>query len=270
MANLEALVPLGGGMKLLDRQVFTGSGTWTKPADYAGNVAAGAGKLWLARVIGSGASGSGGSVASPGAGGPGGGYTIDWGAISLAGATETVTVGASVAGALGVVGLPGNPSSFGALVVAGGGGAPDTAAPGSSEALPMGGTGTYPGGGVTYVIPNGTALSAPGSFSTGGGGAGGGATATSGSKGGDGTTALGGAGGVTGATGANGTAGTNSTKNGPGGGGGGGGRGSAGNGGTGGAGGNYGGGGGGGGRGSVAGGAGGASGPGIVVVEVWG
>ena len=100
-------------------QVFTGDGTYTKPAGLA---------RARVEVIGAGG-GSGGCAATSGGeaaganGGGGGGSAIELLEASAIGGTETVTVGAGgTAGGAGGVGSIGGTSSFGALLSATGGG----------------------------------------------------------------------------------------------------------------------------------------------------
>jgi len=122
-SDLVALGGGGGGGRLLDRQIFNSSGTWTKPADYAGNVALGEATQVVVYLIGAGAGGNAGATGGfPSAGGAGGGLTISSLAVSVLGATETVTLGAGGAGGpTGGLGSAGGNSVFGTYCAAGGG-----------------------------------------------------------------------------------------------------------------------------------------------------
>lgn len=88
-------------------QVFTSSGTWTKPSNIQ----------WAyIVVVGGGGGGGNGGSGTGGSGGGGGGKMVKLLPASVLGATETVTVGASVAAATN-----GNPSLFGTIAEAKGG-----------------------------------------------------------------------------------------------------------------------------------------------------
>jgi parallel beta-helix repeat protein len=223
--------------KTTDVQVFTSTGTWTKPtgalAVFVYAVGPGGGG-------GSGRRGATSSIVGGGGGGGGGAVVFMTMPATVPGATVAVTIPAGGTGGTaqtvdstdGVAGgLPTGSTQFGALLLAarGGGGAAGTngAATGGG-----GGTGVLNGGAGGAASATGL-LGANGANGNGGGGGGAGAGITSGnavSAGGNGgignamsTLFTGGTGGA--ATGANGTQGTASTTNfavGAGGGGGGG------------------------------------------------
>lgn len=279
--------PSGGGATV-DKQVFTASGTWTKPA--------GVTTCMVICVGGGGGGGSGrrgaaGTARGGGGGGAAGGLATVVVAASDLGATETITVGAAGTGGAavtadstnGAAGGAGGASSMGTGAFgtvcrasgagAGSGGSTSTAS--GDSGISSGYTDIPSGGGNGNTSGAGSNGSTnPASRAGTGGGGGGPATSsdTVGAGGAGGTnTVLGNSAGGTAGTSAGGAGGVGPSRGFVGLGGGGGGGSITGAGGTGGAGGAYGGGGGGGG-GSLNGnnsGAGGAGGAGVVVVISW-
>ncbi len=253
-------------------QVFTSSGTWTKPLNVS----------WAYIVtVGGGGGGGLASVATGGGGGGGGGKMIKLLPTSVLGSTETVTVGASVAS-----NIDGNPSSFGTITYAFGGLKGITSAEGGAggSALFVNRTSATAFGGAGASAPAVDAAANPAEYGGASGGCGdydaagyvGGASNYGGGGGGGGaghgiSQYAGGVGGKSGnnAGGDHGAAGTNTTVIHEGAGGGGGNSNAAGAGESGGAGGNGGGGGGGGGSGTTGNGIGGAGGRGEVRILCW-
>lgn len=226
--NLQLMGTSKGG----DLQVFTSSGTWTKPAGLSGN------EMVIVQLWAGG--GGGGSGASPfgGGGGGGGAYVKATMRASDLGSTVSVTIGTG-----GAAGSPGVNSSFGSVfpACAGGAGGNDSgSAPGGGGgggALGIGqdasgatsGAGGEPGGSASGVSNSGSGgggghsgnsaegggggasgnsgdATLSGGNSVYGGGGGGGGSGTSGSGGG--ASAFGGDGGGGGTGGSAGTAGT--------------------------------------------------------------
>jgi hypothetical protein len=126
------------GRNSVDKQVFTGSGTWNKPAGL---------KAVMVRLVGGGGSGGGcaattGVQASEGAGGGGGGYSEKVILADDLGATETVTIGAGgAASAAGGAGNAGGTTSFGAHLQATGGAGGSAGVATGASSMAIGGVG---------------------------------------------------------------------------------------------------------------------------------
>jgi hypothetical protein len=165
---------LGGSSSAFDYQVFTGSGTWTKPSGLGGT------ELVIVEIWGAGGGGGGSGGGNDAGGGGGGGGGFYYFRASDLDATDAVTIGASGAGGTGSgVGTAGgrsclsSTSSCGGTIYAseygGGGGAS------------LGGGG---GGGSAFSVGGQASGSTDGSAGSPAGGAGGGANATYGGGGG--------------------------------------------------------------------------------------
>lgn len=183
-SSVPSFQAVSGGTTV-DRQVFTGSGTWTKVTSPAPTAAS----MTLIRVWGCGGSG-GSSVSTKGAGGGGGGeFKERWILTSTLAATVTVTIGAAAGVASGAgTGNTGGDTSFGAHVVAYGGaggigGAGSTnGGGGGAAALSAGAVGSGTTGGNAGTTGGaGGASSVAGTASYSGGGGGGGSGANGGS-----------------------------------------------------------------------------------------
>jgi hypothetical protein len=113
------------GAKAADVQIFTSSGTWTKPTGFSADSRVQI-EVWGA----GGAGGTGSGTSSRVGGGGGGAYLERWIALSALGATETVTIGAGgTATSINSAGGTGGNSSLGSIAIAyGGGGGWGTAA----------------------------------------------------------------------------------------------------------------------------------------------
>lgn len=105
LRDIRPVIGVPPAATLPTTQVFTASGTYTKPAGL---------KYAIVEVQGAGGTGGTSTSGTSGGGGGGGGYVRKAIAAASIAATETVTIGAAGAGS-------GN-TSFGALVVAGNGG----------------------------------------------------------------------------------------------------------------------------------------------------
>jgi hypothetical protein len=153
-AITAATSSITAGSKAANRQVFTASGTWTKPTGFGANAV-----VFIEVWGGGGSGGRYGSSAQYAAGGGGGGYSFRWVPLSSLGATVAVTVGAGGAAISGLTdGAAGGTSSFGTWVSAyGGAGGMCPSYSGSSGGGgggPLGPAGTEPSGvsGVTSLV----------------------------------------------------------------------------------------------------------------------
>lgn len=126
----------GTGSKAANVQTFLTSGTWTKPTGYGANA-----QVHI-QAWGGGGSGS----KNTGYGGGGGGYNDRWIALSLLGATETITIGAGGAASTTAIGNTGGTTSMGTWCLAYGGGGGST-----TSAIGGGGGGQLSAGTSTGV-----------------------------------------------------------------------------------------------------------------------
>ena len=173
-------------------QLFTTSGTWTKPTNVTE----------IEVDIRGGGGGGGGGAVNRGGGGGGSGELMKYQIPTLSGSlTYTVTIGAGGSGgAAGINGSDGGASSFSANYIARGGGCGLT---GATPYFPMGGNGQEVGGAGQSGLNStqlggfgggagggnggvGAATGSAGTANTGGGGGGGGGTASAGYAGGAG------------------------------------------------------------------------------------
>ena len=102
----------------IDRQTFTGNGTWTKPSNFSPS------SMAYIQAWGGGGSGGKGAANAPEGGGGGGGYNERWVLLSAMGATETITIGAGGAAQTSgsTAGNAGGDTTVGSLLTAYGGG----------------------------------------------------------------------------------------------------------------------------------------------------
>lgn len=142
------------------QQIFTGSGTWTRPDGVV--------TVRVFCIGGGGGSGASATTNAGGGSGGGGGEYVE-GVVTVSG-NITVTIGGGGAGASsgsGLAGSPGGNSSFGSLIVANGGTGGIGGIPGAGGA---GGTGGTISGSLPLVLENGVSGGAGSSTNTGGDG----------------------------------------------------------------------------------------------------
>lgn len=145
-----ALVAPATGAKKADRQVFTATGTWTKPSGFSAKAVA------MIEVIGGGGGGGrAGNGSGGGTGGGGGGRAIRRVLLSALGSTESVTVGAGGLGGTSpnTNGGNGGNSSFGSWLTGYGG------CGGTRNVLGGGGTGGGGHGGKLHAAPSASGTS---------------------------------------------------------------------------------------------------------------
>lgn len=147
------------GGKAADQQVFTSSGTWTKPSGFGAKAHA------LIQAWGGGGGGSRAAGTTDLSGGGGGQYTELMILLSSLGSTETVTIGAGGAGRTASTGegTAGGNTTFGSWLTAFGGGGGSQYGQGAIGGSPSGaGTAGYSSNfasgvkgldAVTYIIP---------------------------------------------------------------------------------------------------------------------
>jgi hypothetical protein len=132
---------LSAGAVGVDRQVFNGSGTWTKPTGFASTA------VVLLQAWGAG--GSGARINGTRGGGGGGGYNERWLTLGDLSGTETITIGAGGASRTGSNqnGAAGGNTTIGSLLTAygGGGGTQTTALGGGGGGQLSAGSGAQPG-----------------------------------------------------------------------------------------------------------------------------
>lgn len=169
-----------------NQQVFTSSGTWTKPTGF------GAKAYVLIQCWGGGAGGAKNNAVSN-IGGGGGGYKYRWILLSSLGATETVTIAAGGAAGTTSSTTAGGNTTFGSWVTAYGGGVSSTLGGGGGPYASGGYLGVLNADAVTVIYDSisgydggigGNAANTLGGFSSvwGGGGGGNGGTTTAGTS----------------------------------------------------------------------------------------